>query len=38
MHFHVTSRGVAINLGLGYVLIFPIKSLKMFLARSFFIN
>ena len=43
MHFHVASRGGGSPLTLasqqvGHVLIVPIKSLKIFLARSVFIN
>ena len=41
MHFHVASRGSPLTLNsqqVGHVLIVPIKSLKIFLARSVFIN
>ena len=41
MHFHVASSGSPLTLNsqqVGHVLIVPIKSLKIFLARLVFIN
>ena len=41
MHFHVASRGSPLTLAsqqVGHVLIVPIKSLKIFLPRSVFVN